>query len=131
MSQKRLLKTRTMQKKKKPEFKRYCWNKKRRLREKSWRRPRGLHSKLRRRYGGKWSGRVLVSVGFGSPREVRGLHPSGFTEILVFNPNDLEGIDPNTHAIRISARVGTKKRLAIEEKAKELGIKILNPLKVM
>jgi len=124
---KRLLRVRRRQKDRKPDFRRYCWNKKLRLRDKSWRRPRGLHNKLRKRYGGKWSGRTPVNVGFGSPKAVRGLHPSGYEEVLVHNVGDLDGIDPERQAIRIASRVGMKKRLAIEEKAREMGIKILNP----
>ncbi len=123
----KLLKVRRRQKERKPDFRRYCWNKKLRLRDKSWRRPRGLHNKLRRRYGGKWSGRIPVNVGFGSPKAVRGLHPSGYEEVLVYNVKDLEKVDPERQAVRIASCVGMKKRLAIEEKAKELGIKILNP----
>jgi large subunit ribosomal protein L32e len=67
-----------------------------------------------------------VRVGFGGPREIRGLHSSGFKEILVFNIKDLEGVDPKTQAARIGASVGTKKRLDIEKKAEELDIRILN-----
>ncbi len=127
MEVKRLLKVRRRQKERKPEFRRYCWNKKLRLRNKSWRRPRGLHSKLRRRYGGKKSGRIVVSAGFGSPKAVRGLHPSGYEEVLVYNPAELEKIDKERQAARIASCVGMKKRLAIEDRAKELGIKVLNP----
>jgi len=124
---KRLLRVRRILKSKKPEFKRYCWNKKLRLRNKSWRRPRGLHNKLRLRYGGKKSGRIPVNIGFGSPKAVRGLHPSGYEEVIVFNVLDLEKIDPSKQVARIASCVGMKKRLMIEDKAKELGIKILNP----
>jgi large subunit ribosomal protein L32e len=123
----RLLKVRMRQKSRKPEFKRYCWNKKLRLREKSWRRPRGLHSKLRRRYGGKEAGRRIVTVGYGTPKVVRGLHPSGYEEVLVYNPKDLEKVDPSKQVARIASSVGMKKRLAIEGRAEELGIRILNP----
>lgn len=124
---KRLLRVRRRLKARKPEFKRYCAHKKLRLRNKSWRRPRGLDNKLRIRYGGKKSGRIVVNVGFGSPKAVRGLHPSGYEEVLIYNPNELEKIDPERQAIRIASQVGMKKRLAIEDKAKELGLKILNP----
>ena len=124
----RLLKVRMRQKSRKPEFRHYQAHKHLKLRDKGWRRPKGLHNKLRERVGGKWSGRILVSVGFGSPRAVRGLHPSGYEEVLVHNLKDLEGIDPKRQAIRISSRVGMKKRIKIEERARELGIKILNPL---
>ena len=127
MSLKRLLRVRQRLKARKPEFKRYCAHKKLRLRNKSWRRPRGLDNKLRIRYGGKKSGRIVVNVGFGSPKAVRGLHPSGYEEVLVHNPKELDKIDPERQAIRISSQVGMKKRLAIEDKAKELGLKILNP----
>lgn len=127
MEVKRLLRVRRRLKESKPEFRRYCWNKKLRLRNKSWRRPRGLHSKLRKRYGGKKSGRVVVNIGFGSPKAVKGLHPSGYEEVLVYNPAELERIDKKRQAARIASCVGLKKRLAIEDKAKELGIRILNP----
>ncbi len=120
---KRLLKVRRRLKARKPEFRRYEAHKKLRLRDKSWRRPRGLHNKLRE----KRAGRKPVMVGFGSPAKVRGLHPSGFEEVLVYNPSDLEKIDPKRQAARIASCVGLKKRLAIEEKAKELNITILNP----
>ncbi len=127
MSIERLLRVRRRQKQRKPEFRRYCWNKKLRLRDKSWRRPRGLHNKLRKRYGGKWSGRITVNVGFGSPKAVRGLHPSGYVEVLVHNVKELEGLDPEKHAVRIASSVGMKKRLEIEARAAELGLKVLNP----
>ncbi|AEA46979.1 50S ribosomal protein L32e [Archaeoglobus veneficus] len=123
----RLLRLRRRLKARKPEFRRYESHKKLRLRDKGWRRPRGRHSKLRQRYGGKWSGRILVNIGFGSPKAVRGLHPSGKEDVLVYNPQQLEGIDPTRQAVRIAASVGMKKRLMIEEKAKEMGIVILNP----
>jgi len=47
--------------------------------------------------------------------------------VLVYNVKDLENVNPERQAIRIASCVGMKKRLQIEEKAKELGIKILNP----
>jgi len=123
----RLLRLRRRLKARKPEFKRYCAHKKLRLRNKSWRRPRGLDNKLRIRYGGKKSGRIVVNIGFGSPKAVRGLHPSGYEEVLVYNPADLDKINPERQAVRIASNVGMKKRLAIEDKAKELGLKVLNP----
>ena len=67
-----------------------------------------------------------VRVGYRGPKEVRGLHSSGFEEVLVYNVNDLETVDPKTQAARIGGSVGTKKRLDIEKKAEELEIRILN-----
>lgn len=123
----RLLRLRFRLKKKKPEFKRYCWDRKLKLRDESWRKPRGIDNKLRLQYGGKWSGRVLVKVGFRAPKEVRGLHPSGYEDVLVYNVKDLEKLDPKKHAVRVASRVGMRKRIEIELKATEKGFKILNP----
>lgn len=125
----RLLRVRRRMKSRKPEFRHFEAHKKLKLRDLGWRRPRGRHNKWRERYGGKWSGRVLPNPGFSSPKAVRGLHPSGYEEVLVFNVKDLESVNPEFQAVKIASRVGLKKRLMIEEKAKELGVKILNPTK--
>ncbi len=69
-----------------------------------------------------------MQVGYGSPKAVRGLHPSGFEEVMVRNPDDLQPIDPSYQAARIARTVGVRKRLMIEEVAKSREIKILNPL---
>ena len=68
----------------------------------------------------------MPNVGYGAPRELRGLHPSGFREVYIQNLNDLEKIDTEKEAGRISGRIGNKKRKLIVEKAKELKIKLLN-----
>ncbi len=105
-----------------PTFLRQEWFRYKRL-SLTWRRPKGLTSKMRRnlKYRPK-----RVKVGFRGPKETRGLHPSGFQEVLVYNVKDLEKIDPNTQAARIGSTVGTKKRMEIQQRAKELDIRILN-----
>ncbi|MCQ5375739.1 MAG: 50S ribosomal protein L32e [Methanomassiliicoccales archaeon] len=105
-----------------PAFFRQEWFRYKRLGEK-WRKPRGLHSKMRRHY--KYRPPV-VSIGYRGPKKVRGLHPSGFEEVMVYNPSQLEGIDPKRQAVRIGSTVGYKKRIEIESKADQLGIRILN-----
>lgn len=118
----RLLKIREELSKKRPKFIRQeSW---RYVRIKpNWRRPRGIDSKMRLKKKGYPKS---PNVGYRSPKLVRGLHPTGYREVLVYNPNDLEGIDPNRYAIRIAAAVGKRKRLEIVKKADELGIKVLN-----
>ncbi|MFP4115863.1 MAG: 50S ribosomal protein L32e [Candidatus Aenigmatarchaeota archaeon] len=87
----------------------------------SWRRPKGHHSSLRK--GIKGAGKK-PSPGYGSPD--KGMHPSGYYEVLVRNPDDLDKIDQEKEAARISSRVGEKKKEKIREKAEEMDIKVLN-----
>ena len=68
----------------------------------------------------------MVDIGYRGPVAARNLHPSGFEEVLVYNVNGLENIDPKVQAVRIGGTVGTKKRVAIEDRAAELGIRVLN-----
>jgi len=93
----------------------------------NWRRPKGIDHKVRKEYKG-WPARV--KIGYGSPKEIRGLHPSGFKEVLIHNVQELLKLDPKTEAARIAHTVGTKKRIEIFEKAKELGIHVLNPVRL-
>jgi large subunit ribosomal protein L32e len=80
----------------------------------NWRKPKG-----RGRLG-------LVKVGYGGPKEARGLHPSGFTDNLIFNLNDLEKLNPKKDGVRFGHSVGTKKRKEIIVKAIEQKFKIFN-----
>jgi large subunit ribosomal protein L32e len=105
-----------------PAFKRQEWFRYSKLGE-SWRRPKGIHSKMKRNLKRR---PPVVDIGFRGPAEVRGLHPSGFEEVLVYNVEGLEGIDPKSQAVRIGGTVGTKKRIVIQERADELGIRVLN-----
>jgi large subunit ribosomal protein L32e len=91
----------------------------------SWRRPRGLQSKQRRHYGYRSE---IVSVGYRSPARIRGLTPSGFRPVIVHTSSEVEKIDAATEAAVIARTVGTRRRLALEEIARKLGIHVLNPL---
>jgi large subunit ribosomal protein L32e len=106
-----------------PEFLRQEWHRRKRLQTAKWRRPRGGHSKMRQHYGYR---PPVVSIGYGSPREARFLHPSGFREVMVYNVKDLAKIKPEQEAARVAHSVGMKKRIEIEEKADELKIRVLN-----
>jgi large subunit ribosomal protein L32e len=68
-----------------------------------------------------------VKIGYKNVADARHLHPSGLPEVIVYRPRELEGIDPKGRVIRIAHTVGEKKRVAILERAKELGLRILNP----
>ena len=114
---------RAAQKKKTPSFRRTEWFRYKRLSRSGWRAPHGMDSKQRRNYRYRGS---LVRVGHGKVAEARGLHPSGFREVMVHNINDLESIDPETQAARIGRTVGGRKREHIHARADELGIRVLN-----
>jgi large subunit ribosomal protein L32e len=117
----KMLRIRARQKSKKPDFNRHDSHKKKRLGT-SWRKPRGIHNKLGAQVSAKGK---LVRPGFGSPRAVKGFHPSGYREILVRNMADLEKAEGLV--VRISSTLGRKKRTVIEAKAVEMNLKILNP----
>ena len=117
------LKLRESLKRKRPDFVRQeSWRYKR-IKE-NWRRPRGLDNKMRRKVKG-WP--KCPEIGYRGPKVVRGLHPSGYEEVLVYNPNDLDKIDPEKQAVRIAHTVGIRKRMEIIAKATSKKIKILNP----
>ena len=107
----------------KPKFNRQDHHKKKRV-DASWRRPRGNLSKQRRGIKGKGD---TVEPGFRTPKAVRGKHPSGFEEVRVHKPSDLEAVDPDTEAVRIASSVGARKRERIEEMAEDREIRVLNP----
>lgn len=91
--------------------------------DESWRRPRGIDSKMRKEVKG-WPARV--KVGYRGPRKARGLHPTAYREVIVYNVDDLSRVNPKTEAIRIAHTVGAKKRAEILNRAREMGIHVLN-----
>ena len=93
----------------------------------NWRRPKGKDNKMRKQVSGV---PPLAKVGYKGPRKSRGLHPSGYNDILVFNIKDLTKIDPKVDAVRIAHTVGNKKRIEIVSEATKLKMKILNPGKI-
>jgi LSU ribosomal protein L32E len=107
----------------KPSFAQQITHKKKRIPE-SWRRPRGNLSKRRRGIKGKGA---LVDPGYRTPRAARGLHPSGFEEVLVHTPDAVAAVDGDTQAIRIASGVGGRKRELIEDRAEDAEIRVLNP----
>jgi large subunit ribosomal protein L32e len=90
---------------------------------KKWRRPKGISNKVRRRFSGRGP---VPSIGYGTDRRKRGLHPSGLKEVLVSTLKDLEGVDPKTFAVRISGKVGKRKKALLLARADEMKLKVLN-----
>jgi len=109
-----------------PRFQRRGVHEKKRLAD-VWRKPKGRHNKLRRQIRAKGP---LPRPGFGSPAAVRGLHPCGLSDILVYNEGMLAPLDPAVHAVRIAGGVGMRKRAGIQKRAEEAGLRVLNPRKL-
>jgi large subunit ribosomal protein L32e len=90
----------------------------------SWRKVRGIDSATREKRKGRIA---MVSAGYRKPKAVRGMHPSRFIEVYVHRPTDVEGLDPDIHAIRIGSTVGLRKRQEIIKKADAMLLRVLNP----
>ncbi len=108
----------------KKKFKRQEWWKYKRFKNNiKWRRPRGPKNPIRRK---EWGRPPVPEIGYRKPRNERGLHPTGKVEVLVHNPKELEALKPEKHIVRIGSSVGKRKRMLIYEKAKELGLEVIN-----
>ena len=89
----------------------------------SWKKPWSLDNKIRLERKGFPK---KVKVGYRKPRKVRNLHPSGFKEIIIHNPNEVVKVDSKKYAIRIASTVSKRKRKKILRRAKKYGIRVLN-----
>ena len=90
----------------------------------SWRKVRGIDSKTRE----KRKGRVAMPTsGYRKPKAARGIHPSGYIEVQVYRPSELDELNPEMHAVRIGSTVGLRKRQEILKKAETLMLRVLNP----
>lgn len=112
----KLLELRNKLKRKKPNFLKQDAHKKKRLKN-NWRKPKGRHSKLRLNHGGH---RKNPSVGYSSPKKVKGLNREGIKEVVIRNIGDLENI--KEERVVLSKKIGIKKRLKILEELEKKGL---------
>jgi large subunit ribosomal protein L32e len=90
----------------------------------NWRRPRGKDSKMRLSVKG-WP--RTVSIGYGTPKPARGLHPSGLKPVLVSSKRDLEKAgSPEGKILVFSSRLGRRLREALAKEASSRGFVIAN-----
>ena len=119
---KKLIEIRQKMNRRRPSFRRVeSWRYKR-VKD-SWRKARGIDSQTRKR---KKSGVKSPTIGYRGPKKVRGLHPSGFEEVRVVTKEDLKKLNPKKHAIKISSKLGARKRIALVDYAQARNFKILN-----
>ena len=88
-----------------------------------WRYPRGKHSKVRQQHRGRPR---LLNPGYGSPKAVRGFHPSGLLPVVVKTLDELNSIDLATQGVLISGKIGNRKRIELLTAAQEKKITILS-----
>jgi large subunit ribosomal protein L32e len=118
------LHTRAVLNKHRPTIRHDQWFRYKKLSRLGWRKPRGARNKVQ--VDMSYRPRRPV-VGYRGPALARGLHSSGFAEVLVHRPEDLEPLDADTQAARIAGGVGAKKRAAILKAAEAKGVRVLNP----
>ncbi|MEM0340869.1 MAG: 50S ribosomal protein L32e [Acidilobaceae archaeon] len=113
-----------IKKKNKPEFIHYhhyrYWKFERRD---SWRKPKGRDNKVRLEIKGY---PPKVKSGYGTPEDIRGLHPSGLEPVVVSNVKELENLDPSRHIVYIASTVGLRKRAELLEAIKSRGFRVAN-----
>lgn len=115
--------TRKSQRSSMPKFRRQEWFRYFRLARTGWRKPKGYQSKQRLNMKYRTP---MVRIGHRKIASVRGLHPSGFEEVLVNTLSDLDGLDPERQAVRIGSKVGNRKRSVMHDRADQLGLRVLN-----
>ncbi len=88
-----------------------------------WRAARGIHSTVRQVHHGK---PAMPTPGYGSPKAVYGLHPSGMESVLVHNAAELLRLDTARQGVLLSSTLGLKKRLELLRLAVENKVRLLN-----
>ncbi|KAI3636773.1 hypothetical protein MIR68_002703 [Amoeboaphelidium protococcarum] len=93
--------------------------------DQNWRRPKGIDNRVRRRFKGQY---LMPKIGYGSNKLTRHMTPNGFYRFLVHNVEEVEVLlmHKRRYAAEIAHGVSSKKRVAILEKAKALGVVVLN-----
>lgn len=95
------------------------------LKDSTWRKPKGIDNRVRRRFKGQLP---MPNIGYGSNKKTRHVMPNGFKRFLVNNEREVELLlmHNGTFAAEIAHGVSSRKRVAIVEKARVLGVKVTN-----
>jgi large subunit ribosomal protein L32e len=96
-----------------------------RIQNSSWRKPKGIDGRVRRRFKGAIP---MPSIGYGSDKRTRNVHPNGFRIVVVCNVSELEMLmmHNRTYAATVAHSVSTRVRRLIVERAEQLAIRVTN-----
>lgn len=119
------LNTKTIVKKRTKRFIRHQADQFKRIARSSWRKPKGIDGRVRRRFKGAIP---MPSIGYGSDRKTRNVHPNGFKSVVVNNVGELEMLmmHNRTFAATIAHAVSVRGRQAIVSRAEQLAIRVTN-----
>eukprot|EP00552_Chaetoceros_brevis_P004709 CAMPEP_0197734914 /NCGR_PEP_ID=MMETSP1435-20131217/88_1 /TAXON_ID=426625 /ORGANISM="Chaetoceros brevis, Strain CCMP164" /LENGTH=136 /DNA_ID=CAMNT_0043322379 /DNA_START=1 /DNA_END=411 /DNA_ORIENTATION=- len=115
----------TIVKKRTKKFIRHQADQFKRIARSSWRKPKGIDGRVRRRFKGTIP---MPSIGYGSNKKTRNVHPNGFQSVVVHNVNELEMLmmHNRTFAATIGHSVSTRGRQEIVSRAEQLAIRVTN-----
>ena len=96
-----------------------------RIRDSSWRKPKGIDGRVRRRFKGQVP---MPSIGYGSDKKTRNVHPNGFKSVVVSNVAELEMLmmHNRTYAATVKHSVSSRVRRDIVARAEQLAIRVTN-----
>ena len=119
------LNTKTVVKKRTKKFARNQADQFKRIARSSWRKPKGIDGRVRRRFKGALP---MPSIGYGSDKKTRNVHPNGFQSVVVNNASELEMLmmHNRTYAATIGHAVSTRGRQTIVSRAEQLAIRVTN-----
>eukprot|EP00088_Acartia_fossae_P008895 TRINITY_DN14288_c0_g1_i1.p2 TRINITY_DN14288_c0_g1~~TRINITY_DN14288_c0_g1_i1.p2 ORF type:complete len:148 (+),score=6.95 TRINITY_DN14288_c0_g1_i1:82-525(+) len=92
----------------------------------AWRKPRGIDNRTRRRFKGT---RAMPKIGFGTDRRTRNrLQTNGLYKFTIKNEKELEALlmHNDQYCAEIAACVGQKMRIVLIERARQLGVRVVN-----
>ncbi|EEC47000.1 predicted protein [Phaeodactylum tricornutum CCAP 1055/1] len=96
-----------------------------RIANSSWRKPKGIDGRVRRRFKGSIP---MPSIGYGSDKQTRNVHPHGFKTVVINNVSELEMLmmHNRTYAATVAHSVSSRIRREIVERAEQLAIRVTN-----
>ena len=91
----------------------------------SWRKPKGIDGRVRRRFKGALP---MPSIGYGTDKRTRNIHPNGFKSVVVNNVKELEMLmmHNRTYAATVGHSVSSRVRKEIVGRAEQLAISVTN-----